>query len=333
MEGLSVNTKELTEILINMTRAKLPVLVKGQPAIGKTAITHQVAKKMEHDLMVMHPAVGDPTDLKGMPFKDGSMADFMPFGDLRKLIETDRPTICFIDDIGQSTFSMQGGLMQLIHARQVNGHRISDTVVFHGATNDMSHKAAVNGIIEPLKSRFASIVELKPDLEAWIHGFAIPQEMPSSLIGFLRFKPSLFADFKPTRELTNSPSPRTWEAVGRMVKAGIQNQCLIAGAVGEGAALEYSTHIRLADELPDLREIIANPKKGFVPKDPALLYTVASGLSCLATKENLKNIMVYADRLDKEYKIFMGRDIASKSDELAMSPEIYDLLSKEKEYL
>lgn len=44
-------------------------------------------------------------------------------------------TACFIDDLGQATPAVQAAAMQLILALTLNGHRVSDQVVFVAATN------------------------------------------------------------------------------------------------------------------------------------------------------------------------------------------------------
>ncbi len=69
-------------------------------------------------------------------------------------------TACFIDDLGQATPAVQAAAMQLILARTLNGHRVSDHVVFIAATNRRTDRAGVSGILEPVKSRFATLVEL-----------------------------------------------------------------------------------------------------------------------------------------------------------------------------
>ena len=68
----------------------------------------------------------------------------------------------FLDDLGQAPMSVQAAAMQLILARRINGFKISDKVIFMAATNRREDKAGVTGILEPVKSRFAWIVELVP---------------------------------------------------------------------------------------------------------------------------------------------------------------------------
>jgi len=97
--------------------------------------------------------------------------------------------------------------MQLILARRINGYKVSDQVTFLAATNRKQDKAGVSGILEPVKSRFVSIVELEPDLEDWA-AWAASNSLPAELIAFVRFRPNLLNDFTPSVDITK-PRPRS----------------------------------------------------------------------------------------------------------------------------
>lgn len=153
--------KQLESLLTFMFEENLPVLIKGTPGIGKSDVVAQAAQKIGWPLIISHPVVADPTDYKGLPFAVDGHAKFLPFGDLEKLLETKTPLIYFLDDLGQATPAVQSAVMQLLLARQINGHKISKEVRFVAATNGRADRANVQGILEPVKSRFASIVELE----------------------------------------------------------------------------------------------------------------------------------------------------------------------------
>src|SRR5208282_983947 len=99
----------LAKTLEKTIPAHEPVLIKGAPGVGKTDITHQICGLVDADLVVEHPVVSDPTDYKGLPFAmpGTDSATFLPFGELKRLIEADRLTVCFIDDLGQAPAAVQ----------------------------------------------------------------------------------------------------------------------------------------------------------------------------------------------------------------------------------
>ena len=203
--------KQLDEFLRFSFVNNFPILIKGSPGIGKTDIVENATRKLGYDLLVSHPVVSDPTDYKGMPFvikQNGrDEAHFLPFGELTQLIDTKVPLVYFLDDLGQATPAVQSAVMQLLLARRINGHKISDNVRFVAATNGRADKANVSGILEPVKSRFSSIVELQISKEDWVE-WALLHDMPHQLISFIEFKPEMLHQFKATADIENTPCPR-----------------------------------------------------------------------------------------------------------------------------
>ena len=221
---------ELKNLLAKAFAARLKVLIKGAPGIGKTEIVLQAAAQAGAEVVLMHPSVSDPVDFKGLPAISDGKAEFLPYGQLRKLVEASKPTICFIDDIGQAPHAVQAALMQLIQAREIDGVAISEHVTFCGATNDSSHMAGVTSILEPVKSRWHTIVELHADDREWAR-WAQGAKLPEEIIAFILFRGmEALHNFKPTRELSNSPSPRTVTAAAALLAAGIHTREAFSGA-------------------------------------------------------------------------------------------------------
>lgn len=326
MENLNTSTmtpKQCVEILTVAIKNKLQVLLVGKPAIGKTAIILEVCKALDADLVMMHPAISDPTDFKGLPSKsaDETHAEFLAFGETWKLINAKKLTLCFVDDLGQASESVQKALMQLLHGRKLNGHTLSDDVVFIGATNDTMHKAGVTGLIEPVKSRWDSIIHLEPNADDWT-AWAIANNVPYQLIAFVRSRPELINSWEATKAIINQPSPRTIFNFGKWISLGIKNFEVLAGACGKGFAMEYLAFEELANEAPDLDEIIKNPKTSKVPEKPSLKYLVSCGLATKTKKENFKNVFEYLQRMPEPFRILSMRDIVRK-DKTLMQSEIF----------
>lgn len=306
-----MNPSQLKKLLSVAFKHGQRVLIKGSPGIGKSDIVEQAAADLDAVLQISHPAVSDPTDYKGMPAVingDGSpKAEFLPFGDLNKLINADRLTIAFLDDLGQAPPAVQAAVMQLIQARRVNGHKLSKHVVFCAATNDTTHMAGVSGLLEPVKSRWDTIVELDVKVDDWCT-WAYDNQMPDEIIAFIRFRPELLNQFKPTREIKNSPCPRTVAAVGRWIKCGVKDYDVIAGAAGEGFATELVAFLKLYAEMPSLDEILMNPDSSPVPTQPATKYAVMCGLARKCTPDNIERVFRYAQRIEKEFEVCLVRD-------------------------
>lgn len=310
--------KKLIEILTDAIQNMEQLLIVGSPGIGKTDIIKLVCQKLDADLIVSHPAVSDPTDYKGMPCKstDGKHAEFLPFGETWRAINADKLTVWFVDDLGQASESVQKALMQLLLGRRLNGHKISEKIVFVAATNDIGQKAGVSGLLEPVKSRFDSIVFLEPSIDDWSL-WAYENKIPAELIAFLRSRPDLLSDFQPTKALVNSPSPRTWANIGKRLARNIIDFDLYAGAVGKGSATEFLAFLELAKDAPSIDAILLNPETEKLPEKPALKYLVACGLATRATKENFNRVFKYLERMEQPFRVLSLKDAVEKNKELA----------------
>lgn len=329
-----MNATKLHSLLTTAIRHGRRVLIKGKPGVGKSDIVGQVTAELGADLILMHPAISDPTDFKGLPavWPGGEEAHFLPFGDLSRLCKATKQTVAFLDDIGQAPPAVQAALMQLVLARSVNGTKIADCVTFVGATNDTSHMAGVSGMIEPLKSRWDTIVELEVSLDDWCD-WAIDHAMPAELIAFIRFRPALLSDFKPTKELRNSPSPRGWASVGSWLAVSVKDLEVFAGAVGEGPAVEFLSFLDMYASLPSLDAILLDPDGAEVPDKPGALFAVSTGLARKATPSSLERILRYTARLPKEFDVLTVRDAIRLSKALTSTPAFVTWATKNSSVL
>lgn len=317
MSMIEVTTTQLHTILKGAVQLRSNTLIVGSPGIGKSDIVEGVAKETGNDLVIFHPVTMDPTDAKGLPYVEKGRATYLLDDHLRKLVEATKPTIAFFDDLGQAPASVQAACMQILQARRINGHAISDQITFIAATNRRADGSGVNGILEALKSRFRPIVELAPELDPWIE-WARNAGMPVELIAFLRMRPGLLNDPKPSKEMVNFPCPRTIAAVGEWMNAGFTDAPIIAGCVGDGFATEFLSFLKVWRKLPAFTQIILNPDTTPVPdmSEPSVMYAISGMLAKNASETNLESVCIYAARLPVEFNVLMMKDA------IKMHPEI-----------
>lgn len=305
-------------------RARLPVLLSGAPGVGKSDLVSHCASLEDFDLILSHPVVSDPTEAKGLPFPDkkGETARFLPYGDMARALTAKRPTVWFLDDLGQASPVVQASFMQLLLARAIGEHKLPDCITFVAATNRKADRAGVSGILEPVKSRFATILSVEPTLDAWVD-WALDAGMPGELIAFLRFRPELLLAPKPTMEIVNSPNPRTWANLGKLLIAGIDEdvefECA-RGAVGEEAATEFVGFLRVWRELPSPDAVLLDPDRVRIPDSASTLYALTTALSQYANAENFSRIVRYAERLQEhgkgEMAAYLVRDCTRRAPEV-----------------
>jgi len=268
-----------------------------------------------------------------MPWVIDGIPQFVPFDKLKRLITANKLTICFLDDFGQAASSVQASFMQLIYARSVDGTPISPYVVFIAATNDKKHKAGVLGLIEPVKSRFVTILNLTTSVPDWTE-WAIMHDIHPQVINFINAVPEALDDFKPTTDLTNSPCPRTWENVSKIAylnfSPSIEFECF-TGAVGSGRAMEFQSYREKESDLPTIKELL-DPSNALshslLPKENHLIYFLINQLVYKANPKNIDRIIEIAVLLEPEFSALLLNKCQQFNKHLRSNVNLLTVLSK-----
>lgn len=332
MATVNLKASQATEFLSRYIEAKIPVMLVGAPGVGKSSIVEAAAKAAGYDLILSHPVVSDPTDAKGLPWpgKDGESASFLPFGDLAQALKATQPTVWFLDDLGQASAAVQASFMQLLLARQVNGHKLPDCVTFIAATNRRTDRAGVSGILTPVLSRFGAIIGIEANVDDWTV-WALGANMPAELVSFMRFRRELLHVFDPQKanDMENFPCPRTWEYVGKAMKMDLPSDlefAAFAGAVGEAAAIELRGFLSLLrSDLPSIDGILLDPDNASIPTRPDMLWAVTTALAKKASTSNCGRIFRYAERMfehgSSEFAVLMLKDVTRLEPMTMATPE------------
>lgn len=317
------------ETLISMIKAQQPVMLHGSPGIGKSQVVKQVADSMGLQLIDLRLSQLDPVDLRGVPSVNAktkqtnwNTPSFLPH---------DGKGIIFYDEINTATQSMQAAAYQLILDRKLGDYKLPDGWAQVAAGNRSTDRAIVNQMSTALKNRFAHI-NFEVNLDDWC-GWALSNNIATSVLSFLRFRSTLLNEFEAkdtskeelarVAKLRNSnafATPRSWEAVSKLMSTKpnpLHEFEIYSGIVGEGAAIEFMGFLKFERELPNLDVLMMNPKSTPVPTNPATLYALATGLAAKTTKSCFDAVMIYADRMPKEFQVLLIRDVMARSKELA----------------
>ncbi|HUS92169.1 MAG TPA: ATP-binding protein [Phycisphaerae bacterium] len=302
-----VTHAQLRPMLIDAIEAQEPALIVGRPGIGKTELALDVAAQLDADLLLSHPVVEDPTTPAGLPFRaTEDRADFLPFGVLYKAIHAERLTVWMLDDLGQAPPQTQAAYMQLLLSRACNGHRLSPHVRFIACTNRRADRAAVQTILEPVKTRFlGGIYELIVSAAEWSQ-WAIHHDQPLELVAFARYRPNLLEEWTASADIVTSAQPRTIAAAGRAYKRltargadDAQMFTRLAGIAGQAFATEFCAFCRVWRDLPDLDAALAHPNTAPIPPrdNIAARWAFATAIAARATRTTAPAIVTLADRL------------------------------------
>jgi len=337
---VTVNHDTMLEIIRKCIETRRPHMKVGRPGIGKSELDQQIVEEMKIKSIVAHPVVHDPSNYSGLPWvvdnitEDGKttkVAEFLPIGFLRDLIYSKDILYVRLEDFGQSAPSTQAAAMQLTLERKLDNKPIGPNVVFGINTNRRQDKAAVTGILEPIKSRMlGGIYHLEVDVEGWCK-WAHRKGLPAWLIGAIRYRPNFLTDWEPTNDIIGSPCPRTIAACGEVVNEKWPEHLwfdVFTGIAGQGFAGEVLGFYKIYKELPDVKKIIENPEKGIIPQDPTVEWAICAALANYANKKNLGNIIKYFERwydhknfengiAHAEYVLAFFKDTLARHPELA----------------
>lgn len=321
--------KETLEVGI---KAKRPVFFWGSPGIGKSQITKQVCDTLDLQMLDVRVGQMDPVDIRGgLYIKDGmakwSIPAFLPQ-------EPKSKGVIFLDEMNTAPKSVQAACYQLVLDRAIGEYNLPDNWAIIAAGNLETDKAVANKMSTALANRFIHIT-LDVDLEEWI-AWALANKIRTDIVAFMRFRPGLLHDFNPNSKNKAFPSPRSWEMLSNVMDIGISSALeydLCSGTVGEGAASEYIGFLKIFRSLPNREQIIMNPNKASVPKDPATLYATCGALSAIASDQNFEAIVTYAGRLPAEFSVLLIRDSVRKEDKLVNTRAFIEWASKNSEVL
>jgi len=316
-EMIQVNSEQAQRIMEKMIINRRNFMLVGAPGVGKTCLVELAAKNTKRNLIVFHPVISDPTDFKGMPaiIKNEEesdikfLAQFIPFDSLKRLLTADVPTIAFADDLGQAPPMVQAAWMQLVLARKLDDKVVSNEITFISASNRKEDKAGVSGILEPLKSRFHSILELVVDHEIWLNWAREKESHIHPYVrAFIRWRgaPMLY-NFNASNDMTNSPNPRTIEHVSDIIWDGHDEDVrsyVIAGAAGGAFSTEFEQFIRVVKNLPKMKAIVENPKSCPVPdiNQVSAQYAIIEAMLDQAKKKIMSSFMIYIARFKPEFQ-------------------------------
>jgi hypothetical protein len=329
-----VTPQQLMELLTFAIPAKKNVLVVGSPGIGKSSITAQAAQQVDADIIISNPPVEDPTVPAGLPWPDANNghAKFLPMGPTAQVLKATKLTVWNLEDFGQASAAVQAAYMQWLLAREVNGHKLPDCVTFVATSNKRTDRAGVSGILEPVKSRFATIVELVSNLDQWCQ-WALKNDIVPEVIAYLRFSPDSLNKFEATADMTNSPIERQWAKVSDWLKLQMPSAieaAALAGAIGEGEAGQFLAFLKMYRELPSVDGIIMDPDNAKVPTDTSVLWAVATALAARANEKNFTNVARYAERLAEagrgNFAALTIRDAMRRKPGLQQTPAFVELM-------
>ena len=256
-----------------------PVMLWGAPGVGKSEMVAQVAARHDAPLIDIRLSQMEPSDLRGIPFRNGDIVDWAIPAMLPDAQRHGPEGIMFLDEITSAPPSVSAAAYQLILDRKLGEYEVPEGWAIIAAGNRQGDRGVTYSMPAPLANRF-SHYEVEVNLDDWV-AWAYANRIDDRVIGFLRFRPDLLFDFDPSHNPVAFPSPRSWEFTHRALQKFDDNRDLLANAlqacVGKAAGIELNAFIENLDQMPDLDAIVTGEDVP-APQEIDLQYAVASAL-------------------------------------------------------
>lgn len=299
----------------DLLRKALPkrkrVLAVGKVGVGKTDSFNTVCNELNWDFIPICAPLQSPVKIGGYPrppaTPDGDASHAL-FDGIARAMRATKPTLLLFDDLGMAGGETLKAIVDLVQFGRIDSRTLPDCVTVAGATNDVGHGADVQGLIEPLKTRWHTIVNVETSIDAVVaHGLA--RGWPADLLAYLRNDPQTLHDHKPSKSMSvDGACPRGWSYVAGWINDDIDDPEVIAGCVGKGAATKYLAFRGLIGQLPDIDQVLIDPAGTTVPENPSAQLLVSMTLAHRMNQGNFGRIMIYLQRLGAPLRAYCVRD-------------------------
>jgi len=298
-EARTVTPNKAKNSLRHAMRKKRPVFMWGPPGIGKSDIVAQITNSFKNSLLIdVRLSLWEPTDIKGIPYFDTNSGK-MVWGAPAELPDDELAAkydniVLFLDEMNSAAPAVQAAAYQLILNRRVGQYRLPDNVMIVAAGNREADKGVTYRMPAPLANRFIHL-ELAVSFDDWFE-WAVTNRVHKDVVGFLNFAKRDLYDFDPKSPSRSFATPRSWSFVSELLEDDLDESTttdLVAGAVGEGLAVKFMAHRKVASSMPDPVEILAGKVKEMKTKEISAMYSLTVSL-CYELKEA-------ADKNDKRF--------------------------------
>ncbi len=276
----TVSATEAKAAILRCFKAQRPVFLWGPMGIGKSELTQGIADEMGGTMIDLRMATMEPTDIRGIPFynKESGKMEWAPPVELpsEEFAAQYPVVVLFLDEMNSAAPAVQAAAYQLVLNRRVGTYVLPKNVVIIAAGNRESDKGVTYRMPAPLANRFVHL-EMRVDFDSWMD-WAVDNRIHKDVVGYLNFAKADLFDFDPKSSSRSFATPRSWTFVSELLDddAGASRVLtdLISGAVGDGVAVKFVAHRKIAAHLPLPTDILAGKVKTLECKEISAMYSL-----------------------------------------------------------
>lgn len=257
-----------------------PVFMWGMPGIGKSDIVKQLGEESGRNVIDVRLSLWEPTDIKGIPFYNSSTGTMAWAPPLEFPSDPNDTSILFLDELNSAAPATQAAAYQLILNGRVGTYILPKGVSIVAAGNRETDKGVTYRMPAPLANRFLHL-ELRTDYADW-EQWATANRIHEQVVGYLGIAKQDLVDFDPRSSSRSFATPRSWSFVSDLLQDDDLDERtmtdLVSGAIGEGLAIKFMAHRKIANMMPKSEDILSGKITKIDIKEISAMYSLSISL-------------------------------------------------------
>jgi len=257
---MSVDFKTFISLAPAVSKAGLPVILRGRHGVGKSQVVYQIAKNMELPVVERRASQMTEGDLVGLPSVDGDRTSFNPPDWFKQACE--QPVVLFLDEVDRAVLEVRQGIFELTDSRKLNGHHLHPETVVFAAVNGGEHgeQYQVNEM-DPAELDRYSVWDIEPTVEDWLSW--AKDNVDSLVWDFINQNRAHLehnGDYEPNKVY---PSRRSWDRLNQVLKGAdlLENPgpamfALSTSFVGFEAAVAFNDYAKNYERVVSVEQLL-----------------------------------------------------------------------------
>ena len=281
-----IGPKSATKSIRKSLAVRRPVFLWGPPGIGKSDLVKQIGDELNREVIDVRLALWEPTDIKGIPYYNSDQGKMVWAPPSELPTDPESTAIIFLDELNSAPPAVQAAAYQLILNRRVGTYELPKGVDVVAAGNREGDRGVAYRMPAPLANRFLHL-EMKVDFEDW-QDWATMAKIHPEVVGYVGYAKQDLYDFDPKSASKAFATPRSWCFVSDLLSDDdIDNETLtnlVSGAIGDGLAVKFMAHRKIAGKLPKAEDILDGKVKDLSIKEVSAMYSLTVSL-CYELKD------------------------------------------------
>lgn len=312
----------------------------GPPGVGKSnVVENEFRKRLEESIgepfgffSLLVPGLDAPDfrgfliptkDSEGQPTSFFTRSGAMPSKEYLKQFVRG---ILFLDERNQGDMLTQKALAPVVLDKRFGDHYLPEGWMVISASNRQEDGSGVGKALKHLVNRERTI-QVEPNVNAWSF-WAERQGIHPMMIAYAKARPGMVFSDKVPKEDGPFCTPRSYVSAARIVAmaAGLDDQGrpnmripndgimmqLASGDIGEKTCADLFAYLKVADELPTIDEILADPQGCKCPKELSAAYAATQMCVHFADPKNVDKLWTFAERFPKELQVSACRSLVER---------------------